>query len=50
MSVRLLLYFYFALYMPELFVNLIVLLSAECNEALDYLFSILFEVNENVFC
>ena len=44
-----LLYFYFALHMPELFSNvLIVLLSSDCNEALDYFLSTLFEVNEIV--
>jgi len=44
-----LLYFYFALHMPELFANvLIVLLSSDCNEALDYFLSTLFEVNEIV--
>ena len=44
-----LLYFNFVLHMPELFANvLIVLLSSDCNTALDYLFSTLFEVNENV--
>jgi len=38
--------FCFALHMPELFVNnLIVLLSSECNEVLGYFLSVLFEVN-----